>query len=138
MKMRATAFVVGAVVVVLIGFSAFSHNQSVQVKPSSTEQRLSLKEHQRMTKTVQRYLEGAINEEELATAQQLLDRNPELAATVEGKRLTNQNLPKISREDFERMATIIQKVNEGELPKSALQEAQPLIERNPYYVQTHD
>ncbi|GIQ67478.1 hypothetical protein DUZ99_08540 [Xylanibacillus composti] len=139
MKMNTVSFVVGAAAVALLSYSAISHDQAEQSKPSVTEIRISLEEHQQMTETVQRYLEGTINEDELASAQRLLDRNPELAATVERKRtIKNQNLPKISREDYERMATIIQKVNEGELPESALQDAQPLIERNPYYLHTHD
>ncbi|GEM_PF-2667258 len=137
MTNKAVVFFVGAALVALVGCSGNTHNQTIQEDPLAIEHRLHLEEVQQMTETVQQYLEGSISEEELASAQPLLDRHPEMAATVERKQaLKDPSLPKLSREDHERMATIIQKVNEGELPESALQEAQPLIERNPEYVHT--
>lgn len=40
---------------------------------------------------------------------------------------------KISQSDYTRMLKIIQDVNAGKLPESALEEAQPLLEARPYY-----
>ncbi|MNW29117.1 hypothetical protein D3C74_59630 [compost metagenome] len=38
---------------------------------------------------------------------------------------------KISKEDYLRMSAIIKDVNDGELPISALKEAQPLVDKRP-------
>lgn len=39
----------------------------------------------------------------------------------------------ISRKDYKRMSQIVEGVNAGKLPESALLEAQPLLKRQPYY-----
>ncbi|WP_054025000.1 hypothetical protein [Bacillus sp. FJAT-28004] len=41
---------------------------------------------------------------------------------------------KISRTEYERMSDIVILVNKGELPVSALKDAEPLLERSPEYI----
>ena len=41
---------------------------------------------------------------------------------------------KISRSEYQRMSQIVQDFNKGKLPISALKDAQPLIERDPYAI----
>lgn len=43
----------------------------------------------------------------------------------------------ISKQDFIRMEKIIQYVNKGKLPVSALKDAQPLLDRHPEYLHKH-
>lgn len=139
MKQRTAPFVLGLTFVGLISYFAFSHDdQATQDNHRVSLDRLSLEEHQQMVNTVQGYLAGTSSEEQLLSAQRLLELNPELTTTVERKQAnTNSELPLISRDEFERMAAIIQQVNEGILPTSALQEAQTLVKRNPHYVHAH-
>ncbi|MCQ6562854.1 hypothetical protein NNL21_29700 [Paenibacillus mendelii] len=44
---------------------------------------------------------------------------------------------RISKDDYKRMSDIISAVNQGELPSSALKEAQPLLDKSAHLLEKH-
>ena len=124
-------------------------NKEVGQNVTSEKVKLTKDEYERMVKIILKVNRGELPESALEEAKPLLELHPEYRNDLTNK---NENAPtpietvnkevgqnvtfekvKLTKDEYERMVKIILKVNRGELPESALEEAKPLLELHPEY-----
>jgi len=94
-------------------------------------QLISKEEYKEMNKIIADYNQGLVPESELAKAEKLLKKHPELKYENPKPYIGSDNSDLISKEEYKEMHKIIADYNQGLVPESELTKAEKLLKKHP-------